>query len=347
MNFYNRQHQFYCGIDLHANSMYACVVDASGTKLLHRNFKTRNPNQLFDRLEPYQNDLVVGCESTFNWYWLADLCVEKEIPFVLGHALYLKAIHGGKTKNDKIDAEKLALLLRGGNFATAYVYPKQMRSTRDLLRRRSHLVRRRGETLTHIQIVNHQQNLPAFEKKLSYKANRVGVAERFEDRSVRAAIELDLELLGYYDDLIRRLELYLERTAKIDDPQAFFRLQTIPGIGRVLAMTILYEVHQIRRFPDVGDFLSYARLVRGSHTSAGKRYPSTGKKIGNPHLKWAFSEAVPLLKRQCPEAKALADRIEKKHTKARAQSYLAIKLGRAVFFMLKRRQAFEIGTLMH
>ena len=107
---------------------------------------------------------------------------------------------------------------------------------------------------------------------------------------MRTALELDLELGTFYDDLIRRLERYLEQTAKIDDPQSFFRLQTIPGIGRVLAMTILYEVHQIRRFPDVGDFLSYARLVRGSHTSAGKRYPSTGKKIGNPHLKWAFSE---------------------------------------------------------
>ncbi len=154
-------------------------------------------------------------------------------------------------------------------------------------------------------------------------------------------------MLTHYDDVIRRLELYLECTAKVDDPQSFFRLQTIPGIGRVLAMTILYEVHDIKRFPQVGDFLSYARLVRGQHTSAGKRYPAGGKKIGIPHLKWAFSEAVALLKRQCPEAKSLADRIEKKHGRARAHSYLAVKLGRAVYFMLRRKEAFDIGTLMH
>ena len=113
MNFYQTQHEFYCGIDLHANQMYACIVDRTGKKQLHRNFKTRRPEKFFAQIEPFRTDLVIGCESTFNWYWLADQCAEREIPFVLGHALYLKAIHGGKVKNDKLDSEKLAMLLRG------------------------------------------------------------------------------------------------------------------------------------------------------------------------------------------------------------------------------------------
>ena len=346
MNLYQTQHPFYCGIDLHAKQMYACVVDQAGKKQLHRNYKTRQSDKFFVDLEPFQNQVVIGCESTFNWYWLSDACQAKQIPFVLGHALYLKAIHGGKVKNDKVDSEKLALLLRGGNFATAYAYPQELRATRDLLRRRTHLVRQRAQTLAHIQIVNYQHNLDPFEKKLSYKSNRVGISERFEHPSVKASINLDLKLLMHYDEAIRELERFLEQNAKLDDPQNFFRLQTIPGVGRILAMTMLYEIHKIKRFPSVGQFLSYCRLVKGSHTSAGKSYGSPGKKIGNAHLKWAFSEAIPLLKRCCPEVKAFSDRIQQKHNAARANSYLAVKLGRAVYSMLKRGEAFELDRLL-
>ena len=346
MNLYQTQHPFYCGIDLHANQMYACVVDQAGEKRLHRNFKTRQSNKFFDEIKPFEREIVIGCESTFNWYWLADACRERQIPFVLGHALYLKAIHGGKVKNDKVDSEKLAYLLRGGNFTTAFAYPQELRATRDLLRRRTHLVRLRAETLTHIQIVNHQVNLPPFEKKLTYKSNRAGIAARFENPSVRTSVELDLDLLGHYDEQIRKLESHLEKSAKLDDPHNFFRLQTIPGVGRILAMTMLYEIYDIKRFPSVGKFLSYCRLVKGSHTSNGKSYGSPGKKIGNTHLKWAFSEAVPLLKRCCPKVKSFAERIEKKHGKARAFSYLGVKLGRAVYYMLKRGEAFEINKIV-
>ena len=183
-------------------------------------------------------------------------------------------------------------------------------------------------------------------KKISYKANRAGIAERFEHPSTRASIKLDLDLLQHYDESLRKLELFLERNAKVDDAQAFFQLQTIPGIGRILAMVMLYEIYDIQRFPSVGQFLSYSRLVRGSHTSAGKSYGSPGKKIGNVHLKWAFGEAVPLLKRCCPEVKSFVERIEKKHGKPRAHSYLAIKLGRAVYYMLKRHEAFELERLL-
>ncbi len=237
------------------------------------------------------------------------------------------------------------MLLRGGNFPTSYVYPKEMRGTRDLLRRRGTIVRRRSATLIHVQMVNHQQNLPAFEKKISYKSNRLGVPDRFQGDSVQKMVNVDIELLDFYDQQIQGLDLYLERNAKVDDPDSFFRLQSIPGVGRILAMTMLYEIHDIRRFPSTGDFLSYARLVKGTNSSAGKHYKPTGAKMGNPHLKWAFSEAITLLKRECPAAKAFAERIEKKHNKARANSLLAVKLGRAVYWMLRRKSAFNPEVL--
>ena len=115
-------------------------------------------------LEPFLPDIVITVECIFTWYWIADLCHEENIPFVLGHALYMKAIHGAKTKNDKIDSHKIAVLLRGGMIPMAYVYPAEMRSTRDLLRRRMHFMYKRSELLSHIQNTRNQYNLPEFDK---------------------------------------------------------------------------------------------------------------------------------------------------------------------------------------
>jgi transposase len=144
MRFYTNQHPFYCGIDLHARSMYVCLGNHAGEVLLHRNMKAA-PEPLLKAIAPYREGLVVAVECMFTWYWLADLCAQEGIAFVLGHALYMKAIHGGKAKNDKIDSQKIAVLLRGGMLPQAYVYPAEMRATRDLLRRRIHLTRKRAE----------------------------------------------------------------------------------------------------------------------------------------------------------------------------------------------------------
>jgi transposase len=133
--------------------MYICILDQEGNTLLHKNVRS-NPESFLMAIQPYRDDIVVTVECMFVWYWLADLCNREAIPFVLGHALYMKAIHGGKSKNDKIDSKKIAVLLRGGTLPVAYAYPEAMRSTRDLLRRRNHLVHKRTELLTHIQNTN-------------------------------------------------------------------------------------------------------------------------------------------------------------------------------------------------
>jgi transposase len=261
MRFYNQTHTYYCGIDLHVKTMYVCILDATGKVLVHRNVPS-TPEAFREVVAPDRQGLVVAVECMFTWYWLADVCADDGSPFVLGHALAMKAIHGGKAKHDKIDSHKIAVLLRGGLLPQAYVYPATMRSTRDLLRRRLHLVRKRGELLAHIQNTRAQYNLPAFEKRLAYAANREGVPDHFPDPSVRNSVEVDLSLIAHYDGLITDLELTIVREAKRHDADAFHRLRSVPGIGTILALTILYEIHDITRFDRVQEFASYARLVR-------------------------------------------------------------------------------------
>jgi len=341
MRFYTTQHPFYCGIDLHARAMYVCILNQAGETLLHRNMKT-HPETFLKAIAPYRDGLVVAVECMFTWYWLADLCADAGIPFVLGHALYMKAIHGGKAKNDKIDSHKIAALLRGGMLPQAYVYPAQMRATRDLLRRRMHLAHKRAELLAHVHNTNSQYNLPAIGKKIAYKANRDGVAERFADPAVQKSIEVDLALITYYDKLLGDVELTILKTAKHHDANTLYLLQTVPGIGKILSLVLLYEIHRIERFPSVQEFASYCRLVKCAKESNGKRSGTSGAKIGNAHLKWAFSEAAVLFLRDNPAAQKYLARLEKKHDKGKALTVLAHKLARAVYYMLKRKVAFDM-----
>jgi transposase len=257
MRFYNQSHQFYCGIDLHARLLAVCIVDQIGTVVLRRQIPD-NQEMLRELLAPYRPDVVIAVECLFAWYWVADFCAAEGLPFVLGHALYMKAIHGGKAKDDDIDAEKISRLLRGGNIPIAYVYPKGMRETRDLLRRRNYLVHQRAALITPIQITNAQYNLPPFGKKLIYAKNRaeLKLAEHFPDAHVQKNIALDLAVIDCLDEQIADAELYLKRTVKVEDPHSYFLLQTIPGVGPLLGLVLLYEIHQIGRFADVGDFLS-------------------------------------------------------------------------------------------
>jgi len=185
----------------------------------------------------------------FTWYWLADLCAQEDMPFVLGHALYMKAIHGGKAKNDTIDSQKMATLLRGGMLPKAYVYPAEMRATRDVLRRRTHLMRKRAELLAHVQNTKSQDNVPEIGTNIAYKANREGVAERFDDPAVQKTIEVDLDLITYDDQMLSDLELLIINTAQQHDANTLYLLQTVPGIGKILSLVLLYEIHQIDRFP--------------------------------------------------------------------------------------------------
>jgi transposase len=253
----------------------------------------------------------------------------------------MKAIHGGKAKNDKIDSHKIALLLRGGMIPMAYAYPAKMRSTRDFLRRRNHLVQKRAELYAHIQNTRSQYNLSDPLGRISIAQNREGVAERFEDPSVQKMVASDLAVITAYDPIIADIERDIIKMANQHDPVSYALLQTIPGVGRILGLVILYEIEDINRFPRVQDFVSYCRLAKSAKESGGKIYGSCGKKIGNAHLKWAFSEAASLFLKDNAPAQKYLDRLTAKHGKGKALSILACDLGRAAYFMLRNKKAFD------
>ena len=198
MRFYTTQHPLYCGIDLHARTMSVCILSQSGEVLVHRHMKT-DPDTCLHVVAPYRPGLVVAVACLFTWYGLADLCADAGIPFVLGHALSMKAIHGGKATNDQIDSPKIAALLRGGMLPQASVSPARRRATRDLRRRRMPLAHTRAELLAHVQHTNSQYTLPAMGTKSASKANREGGAERCADPAVQKRIAVDLALMTYDD----------------------------------------------------------------------------------------------------------------------------------------------------
>lgn len=334
---------YYCGIDLHARSMYVCIMDRTGNILFHREMRDEF-SLLLAALEPYRPQVVVGVESTFNWYWLADGCHQAGIPFYLGHALYLKAIHGAKKKNDRIDSKVITDLLRGNLFPLAYPYPQQMRATRDLLRRRHRYVALRAEAYTHIQNTFSQHavlELAATEVKK--KATRRTIPARLPHPDLSLTVDCDLQVIETLDTLITQLEKHIWQQAKGHDRNALEILTSTPGLGEMLALTILYEIHTIRRFPSPQCLASYARLVKVERTSDGK--PVAGghghNKIGNPHLRWAFGEILVHAPRQSEPIRKTYERLQAKHGPAKTKSILAHKFAVAIYYMLKNGLAFD------
>jgi hypothetical protein len=192
--------------------MDVCSLSQDGEVVLHRNMKAA-PEPFLKAIAPSRDDIVVAVECLCTWYGLADLCAREGMPCVRGHALSMKALHGGKAKNDKSDSQKIAVLLRGGLLPQAYVYPAGMRATRDLVRRRWHLTRTRAAWRAHVQHTHSPYNLPEIGKKSASKAHRDGVAERCPDPAVQTRVAVDLALMDSYERLLRALELTSLQTA--------------------------------------------------------------------------------------------------------------------------------------
>jgi transposase len=325
--------------------MSGCLLKQAGEMLVHQNFKA-SPETFRKVIAPYRDDLVVAVACRFTWYGLADLCTREGIACVLGHALDMQASHGGKAKHDRIEAHKIAVLLRGGMLPQAYVSPAEMRATRDLLRRRVHLMRQRAELRTHIQHTNSQDHLPEIGQKIADKANRDGGAERFSDPAVQTSIAVDLALLGHDDELLRDVERSILKAAKQHNANTLYLLRPVPGIGEILSLVLLSELHEIQRFPRGQDFVSSCRLVKCAKEAAGKRYGTSGTKIGNAYLKGAFSEAAVLFLRANPPGQTSLGRLEQKPGKGKALTVWAPKLARAVYSLLPRHTAFARHTCL-
>jgi transposase len=330
----------YVGVDLHASSLHVCVLDQAGTVRLSRKLKAQ-PEPFLEALDPFRPDVLIGCECVHTWYWLADACRDQGLRFELGHAWGIKAIHKSKTKSDAHDAEILARLLRGGNFPLAYAYPRERRGLRDLLRTRLRLVRQRAELYGHIHTVRRQLNLDSIGRDVKYKSKRDGATTGITDPNTKRGVEARLNLLGPLDTEIRRLERAIEVAAEEHFPTELAALQTIPGVGPIISMTILLEIDTITRFESRQQFCSYARLISPRQESDGKVVGVGNARAGNAWLKWAFSEAAVLSSQKDERMKTCLAKLQSKHGSGKGLSIFAHKLGRVVYHLLRTKKVFD------
>jgi transposase len=333
--------RFYAGVDLHARSLFLVVLDHDAQTRFARNLPAQ-AEPFLRAVAPFRAGLLVACECVHPWYWLADTCRDHGINFVLGHAWAMKAVHGCKTKCDRKDAEAIARLLKGGNFPPAYAYPRERRGLRDLLRARLRLVRQRAQLYGHVHTARRQANLPAVSSDVKYKSKRAAISADITDPFVRRRVETDLALIEPLDTAIRQLEAELEEAARQHFPTELAVLQSTPGVGPVLSLTILLEIDTIERFDTRQQFCSYARLCGAVQESDGKRVGLGNRKAGNAWLKWAFSEAAVLSAQKDERIGALLQRLASRLGKAKALSALAHKLGRAFYHMLHTKEVFDV-----
>jgi transposase len=190
-------------------------------------------------------------------------------------------------KSPRIDSYKIALLAQGGMFPLAYVYPREKRALRDLLRRRLTFVRLRSDLLAHLHLLNYQENDNPLGRIANRKSTRIGVPEQFDNLEVRKSAEANLQMIGYYDKVIKDMEQHIMAKARKLYQKELSILMSIRGIGKTIALTLLFEMDRVDRFPSHREFASYGRLIKCTHESAGKKYGTGGAKIGNPYLKYA------------------------------------------------------------
>lgn len=332
----------YCAIDLHATNNVPAVID-DRDKIL---FQKRLPNDLncvLRALAPFRQELHgVAVESTFNWYWLVDGLAAQGYHTMLVNTCAVRQYEGIKYTNDFSDALWLAHLMRLGILPTGYIYPPQERAVRDLLRKRLQLVRQR---VTHILSAQNQLwrttgiNTGAREIKKMDPT----LLDSIADPNIKMAIESNLALIAVLSRKIRHLESTVKQQAMLK-PE-FQPLLTIPGIGDILALTIMLECGDIRRFPKVGNFSSYARCVNSARISNGKKKGTNNHKNGNHYLAWAFVEAAHSIIRHNKTAHRFYQRKRAQVNAALATKALAHKLARAAYYVMRDQVPFQIERL--
>lgn len=326
----------YSGIDLHSNNHVLTIIDEKDARV----FEKRLPNDLdatLRALRPYKRRLkAIAVESTFNWYWLVDGLQAKGYPMVLANPAAMKQYDGLKYADDRHDAFWLAHMLRLGILPTGYIYPRERRAVRDLLRVRLQLVRHKSRMLVAIQNQIWRRN--------GYKVSASTIAKSpflipLEDEFEQAAAQSELAVLRKLQAQVKRLEQ--KAAAALALEREFEILKTTTGIGQILALTIMLETGEIGRFDKVGQYASYCRCVQSVRTSNEKTKGHGNAKSGNKYLSWAFSEAAHFAVRYEPRAKGFYDRKLKQTNGIVAIRAVAHKLARAVYYMLKNQEPFD------
>jgi transposase len=333
--------KFYAGIDLHTRNSVVCVIDEKERKLVTETAPNELPS-ILSLLEKVPRRPTVAIEATLNWYWLVDGLQEAGYKVKLAHTMGLYMITGAKVKTDRRDAFSLAKLLRLDAIPEAYIYPKNTRPIRDVLRRRTRMVRLRAEAYVAIKRKFQQYGLPYCDKAIQ-RADGEELLQSFTHPGIRAGLEMELERIRLYSRALKTVEKYILSTVK-NEP-IFEHLQTIPGVGKTLALTIYYEVGDIARFASARQFCSYARVVPGLAQSGNTIRRGTGSKQGNPHLKWAFNQAAAISVRHYGYVRSFRQKhLARRRSKARRMISLSIvshKLAIAAYHVLRDEVPFN------
>lgn len=332
--------ELYAGVDLHARNSYFALVDAAGGRVLTK--RVSNDSELIFRLlHPYKEELTgVVVESTFNWYWLVDGLMDAGFKVHLANPSAIQKYKGLKHSDDESEAFWLADMLRLGILPEGYIYPREDRLVRDLLRKRMHLVKLRTS------LINSLQNILARNGLVSLGASKIkqltedhvsGLLDWNEDLALSGRVSK--ETIDYLTGQIRSIERVVEKKVQLKPEYDFLR--TIPGVGTILSLTIMLETGPIDRFAKVGNYASYCRKVPVCWTSDGKKKGNANKKNGNKYLAWAFSEAAELSRRFDAAARAFYNRKASRTNFMIAHSALAHKLARAAYYIMRDQVPFD------
>ena len=326
--------KLYTGFDLHSTNNYLAIIDKNGKRV----FKKKMPNdseQILAVLKPYKHDIVgIAVESTYNWYWLVDMLMAEGYKMHLANPAEIQKYSGLKYADDQHDAFWLSEMLRLGILPEGYIYPKEDRPIRDLLRKRSHLVRLRTSLIISLQNIISRNN--GFKIRVNdvkaIKVDKVAPYLNGND-NLSLAGKVSKDSIDFLTHQIRAIESVVEKKMELRNKYSY--LLTIPGVGKILGLTIMLETGPISRFAKVGNYVSYCRKVSSKWISNDKVKGKGNKKSGNKYLAWAFSEAAEIARRYDARVRAYYNRKMQRTNKMVAYNALSHKLARAAYYIMR------------
>jgi transposase len=333
----------YCAVDLHSNNGYYGIVEKSGKRV----FGKRIPNQLeavIAALSKFKEHIkTIAVESTYNWYWLVDGLMQEGYEVKLANPAAMEQYSGLKNTDDKTDAFFIAEMLRLGVLPEGHIYPKEERGLRDMLRRRMLFVQQRTAQILSLQNMMSRQSGKTFFMRAIQKMETSEFMEVLGDDNNMFIAKQNLDMIRLISEKVKMLENYI--LPRADLKPEFQKIMTVHGIGKILGLTIMYETGDISRFDKAGNYTSYCRCVKAEATSNQKKKGNNNRKNGNKYLSWAFVEAAHKMKQYCPPAQKFYDRKYNKRCGALATKALASKITKAVYYILKNDQEFDVKKM--
>jgi len=333
----------YTGIDLHSNNGFYGILNEKGERI----FQKKLPNDLprvLKTLEPFKKDInVIAVESTYNWYWLVDGLMDEGYPIELANPAGMTQYNGLKHADDKSDAFFLAELLRLHILPKGYIYPREERAVRDMLRRRMLLVQQRTTHILSFQSMISRQTGSGMSCRTIKALKEEDIQDYLNDEYLILIGETNISVIRHLTEKIRRFEKEVQKRVKIK-PE-YEKIQTVPGIGKILVLTIMLETGPISRYAGAGNYASYCRTVKAIHTSNNKKKRNLNKKNGNKYLGWAYVEAANFMRRWCPEAKRYHQKKMARSKQVVATKSLASKISKACYYIMRDQVDFDVKKM--